>query len=271
MSNTAARATTKQQPNGNLKYFHMVESVPAEAKKPIEGGRLKGMTSINPMWRIKALTEAFGPAGFGWKVEIPPESFTDNTGIEVVRNPWYENFDNGEKTIYLKVHLFTKIEGEWSEPIVGFGSAKLRAKERNYMYFDIDAYKKAYTDAIGNAAKMLGVGASVYMNEDDSKYNAPFEPQQYAPPQPPVQQPPQPMPQTAPAVEILPPVLDDTEIITPQQVEHVKEAMKAKGRDVQRMLGFFSSKPSRKGKKALKNIEDMTYGEYKEAITLLSK
>ena len=49
----------------NLKLYNAVRSVPAEAQKKINGGRLKGMTDINPMWRIKTLTEQFGVCGVG--------------------------------------------------------------------------------------------------------------------------------------------------------------------------------------------------------------
>ena len=49
----------------NLTIYNEVRSVPDSAKRRIEAGRLKGKTDINPMWRIKALTETFGPCGFG--------------------------------------------------------------------------------------------------------------------------------------------------------------------------------------------------------------
>ena len=45
----------------NLAIYNAVRNVPENAKKPIAGGPLKGKTDINPMWRIKALTEQFGP------------------------------------------------------------------------------------------------------------------------------------------------------------------------------------------------------------------
>ena len=54
----------------NLKYYNMGRSVPDSALKPIAAGRLKGMSDINPMWRIKMLTKMFGPAGVGWWYEI---------------------------------------------------------------------------------------------------------------------------------------------------------------------------------------------------------
>ena len=59
-----------QQDNQNLSIYDRVRAVPTEAKKEIEAGRLKGKHDINPMWRIKKLTEVFGPCGFGWYTEI---------------------------------------------------------------------------------------------------------------------------------------------------------------------------------------------------------
>ena len=54
----------------NMDIYNKLRAVPQEAIKPIAAGRLKGMSDINPMWRIKALTETFGTCGFGWKYEI---------------------------------------------------------------------------------------------------------------------------------------------------------------------------------------------------------
>ena len=48
---------------GNLDLYDKVRAVPKEAQKQISGGRLNGMTDINPMWRIKTLTEQFGVCG----------------------------------------------------------------------------------------------------------------------------------------------------------------------------------------------------------------
>ena len=54
----------------NLTLYNKVANVPKEAQKTITAGRIKGMTDINPMWRIKTLTEQFGVCGFGWKYVI---------------------------------------------------------------------------------------------------------------------------------------------------------------------------------------------------------
>lgn len=154
-----------QQDNQNLSIYDRVRAVPTEAKKEIEAGRLKGKHDINPMWRIKKLTEVFGPCGFGWYTEI-------------VRT-WTEASESGEMAVFVDINLFVKKDGEWSRPIYGNGGNRLVANEKKYEngqqvyvpYLDDDAYKKAYTDAISVAAKALGVGADVYFEKDVTKYD----------------------------------------------------------------------------------------------------
>ena len=53
-----------------MELYIQLQKTPPEAQKRIAAGRLKGMTDINPMWRIKRLTEVFGPCGIGWWYEI---------------------------------------------------------------------------------------------------------------------------------------------------------------------------------------------------------
>ena len=159
-----------QQDNSNLSIYERVRCVRKEAKKEIEAGRLKGKHDINPMWRIKALTEVFGPAGFGWYTEV-------------VRT-WTEASESGEMAVFVDINLFVKKDGEWSKPIFGNGGNKLIANEKKYEngqqvyipYLDDDAYKKAYTDAISVAAKALGVGADVYFEKDKGKYASQAKP-----------------------------------------------------------------------------------------------
>ena len=43
----------------NMEIYNKISGVPENAKKKIQGGRLKGMTDIKPMWRIEKLTELF--------------------------------------------------------------------------------------------------------------------------------------------------------------------------------------------------------------------
>lgn len=139
--------------------YNNSKAVPQEAQKPIVGGRLKGMTDINPMWRIKKLTEMFGPAGIGWKFETPV--FEEKNGA------------GGEVMVFCSTALRIKADekADWSDPIPGIGGAMLVTTERSGQRTDDDAYKKAYTDAQSVACKALGVGASIYWENDPSKYD----------------------------------------------------------------------------------------------------
>lgn len=139
-----------------MAIYAQVAEVPAEAKKEITAGRLKGFTDINPMWRIKRLTEVFGACGIGWYTEI--------------RNKWLETGSNGEITANVEIALYVKHNDEWSKPIVGIGGSTFVAKQREGLYTSDECYKMAYTDAISVACKALGVGANVYYAKDRTKY-----------------------------------------------------------------------------------------------------
>lgn len=141
---------------GNLNIYERVRAVPQEAQKAIQAGRLKGKTDINPMWRIKMLTEEFGPVGKGWYAPITQQ--------------WTEQGASGEVTANIRINLFVKYDGEWSAPIEGIGGSLLIAKESAGLRTDDDAFKKAYTDAISVACKAIGIGADVYWDKDPTKY-----------------------------------------------------------------------------------------------------
>ena len=143
--------------NDNLRIYNEVKTVPQEAQTPIKGGRLSGYTDINPMWRIKVLTEQFGPCGVGWKYEIV--------------NKWLENGANGEIAAFVDILLYVIINGEWSEPIPGTGGSMFVAKEKNGLYTNDEAFKMATTDALSVACKALGIGADVYWAKDRTKYS----------------------------------------------------------------------------------------------------
>ncbi len=141
----------------NLEFYNKFRSVPKDAQKEIGAGRLKGFTDINPMWRIKILTETFGPCGIGWYTEII--------------NKWSENTGN-EIAVFVEINLYIKIENEWSKPIYGIGGSKLLMQESKGPYTSDEAYKMAYTDAISIACKALGVGADIYYSKDRTKYSS---------------------------------------------------------------------------------------------------
>ena len=53
----------EKKANPNLVLYDLARQVPSEAVKSIPAGKLKGYSNINPMYRIKRLTEMFGPCG----------------------------------------------------------------------------------------------------------------------------------------------------------------------------------------------------------------
>lgn len=138
--------------NKNMELYNKFGVTPKEAKKPIQAGRLKGMTDINPMFRIKSLTEEFGPCGLGWYYEITSK--------------WLENGADGVIAAFVDINLYVKYDGEWSKPIQGTGGSTFVAKESKGLYTDDEAYKKALTDAISIACKSLGMCADVYYSKD---------------------------------------------------------------------------------------------------------
>lgn len=141
----------------NLDIYNRVRQVPAEAQKTIGAGKLKGFTDINPMWRIKMLTDVFGPCGFGWYLESEEH--------------WEEEIGN-EIGAFCKVYLRVKHPetGEWSAPIIGIGGSKLAGKGVGDGLND-EAYKMAFSDALSVACKNLGVAADIYYAKDRTKYN----------------------------------------------------------------------------------------------------
>lgn len=141
----------------NLHLYNRFAQPPQDALKDFDNGRFKG-TDIHPMWRIKALTEAFGPCGVGW--------YTD-----VIRM-WREDTPDGSATVYCHLNLYIKQDNEWSKPITGIGGNTLTKKTKNGATTTDEAYKMAYTDAMGIACKALGIGANVWWKEARSKYTA---------------------------------------------------------------------------------------------------
>ena len=162
MANSAQKQATQE--TGNLGLWEFMRGVPESARRRIQGGHLNGKTDINPVWRIKMLTEAFGVCGFGWNVK------------EVDR---WTNECAGEVGAFVKVELRIRMGDAWSEPIEGTGGSKLCGKGRGEGIND-EAWKMATTDAISVACKSLGMAADIYYEKDatwGSKYETREMPQ----------------------------------------------------------------------------------------------
>ena len=148
----------------NLSIYEKVRACPGEALRPIQGGKLKGKSDINPMWRIKKLTEMFGPCGEGWRTA--DETFWTTPGA------------NGEVIAWCSFKLMWREIGghDWSYPVFGIGGAMMVETQKGNLVTNDDAFKMAYTDAISVACKALGFAADVYWQQDRTKYDAPLAP-----------------------------------------------------------------------------------------------
>lgn len=134
----------------NMQIYNAGRAVPAEAQKQFSNGKFSG-TDINPMWRIKKLTELFGPCGVGWYIDNVTERCEEH----------------GETTMAIvNLELYIKVDGEWSKPIYGTGGNVLLNKG----HASDEGYKMAFTDALSIACKSLGIGADIWFANDTTKY-----------------------------------------------------------------------------------------------------
>lgn len=140
----------------NLTYYNAGRAVPEEAQKSFNNGKFSG-TDINPMWRIKKLTELFGPAGLGWYYEVVSERAEEHGDVTIA---------------IVDLNLYVKCDGEWSKPIYGTGGNVLLRKGST----SDEGYKMALTDALSVACKALGIGADIYFAKDKTKYTAQEKP-----------------------------------------------------------------------------------------------
>ena len=154
----------------NLKVWNALKRPPKESLKLITFGALKNKHDIDPMWRVKAMTEQFGPCGVGWKFEI--------------KRVWCEPAPNEQTFAFAEVWVYLAVHGgssEWSDPIPGVGGNMLVQLAKGNPKENDEGYKMAVTDALGTALKMIGVAADIYMGKfDGSKYkDEENEPPQY--------------------------------------------------------------------------------------------
>jgi hypothetical protein len=125
---------------------------PKHTKPFTRGGGFKG-TAIKPIWSYLRMTEQFGPCGTGWGTN-PPDFTVQDCGEE--------------RLVFCTASIWY---GQRDQICWGVGGDKVVGKNKYGLATDDEAFKKAYTDAITNALKMIGVGADVHMGMfDDNKY-----------------------------------------------------------------------------------------------------
>ena len=129
---------------------------PAQTKAFSRAGGFKG-TAIKPVYTEQKMTETFGPCGTGWGFTEPQFQLVPGS--------------DGQVAVYCWLSLWYVDNGTRSDPVPGVGGDMVIVKQSSGLRTDDEAFKKAFTDAIGNAMKHLGMSADVHMGRfDDSKY-----------------------------------------------------------------------------------------------------
>jgi hypothetical protein len=133
---------------------------PKHTKKFKRAGGFEG-TAIKPMFSYRRMTEEFGPCGKGWGINAP--AFQTVSGV------------NHEVLVYCTVSIWygdgKEVFGVGGDKVVTHIKANEKYNRPERWENDDEAFKKAYTDAVTNALKMIGVGADVHMGMfDDNKY-----------------------------------------------------------------------------------------------------
>jgi hypothetical protein len=150
----------------NLRIWNALgKTDPAHTKSFSRAGGFKG-TAIKPIWITQRLTELFGPCGDGWGMNEPRFNVVpagDEVLVYCTVAGWY--VDQSQP------------RNEYGGPqnvVYGVGGDKIVTKRNDgKLFHDDEAFKKAFTDALGNAFKFVGVGADVHMGLfEDSKYLA---------------------------------------------------------------------------------------------------
>lgn len=164
-------STPKQE---NMRIWDALgKTDPAHTKKFTRAGGFKG-TAVKPMWANKQMTEFFGPCGIGWGM-TEPHFDVQSTGDEILvfctAGIWYVQsgvkhgpvYGQGGDKVLSQVFLKDSSGNKLFDTEAG--------RYKTFSQSDDEAFKKAYTDALSNAMKFIGVAADVHMGLfDDSKY-----------------------------------------------------------------------------------------------------
>jgi hypothetical protein len=129
---------------------------PDHTKGFTRGGGFKG-TAVKPIYTEQKMTEHFGPCGVGWGITEP--------SYQVVAG------SDGQVAVYCWLSLWYVQDGKRSEPVPGVGGDMVVIKQSSGLRTSDEAFKAAFTDALSNAMKHIGMSADVHMGLfDDHKY-----------------------------------------------------------------------------------------------------
>jgi hypothetical protein len=118
-----------------------------------EVGFRGGFTSIDPQYQLQRMTETFGPCGKGWGYEAEDQEIRlddENIIAKVTVRVWWRDKD---------------------DEIRFLGPVSTTAMLVDGGRVDLDACKKATTDALTKSYSRLGVNADVFLGQfDDPEY-----------------------------------------------------------------------------------------------------
>ena len=152
----AAKKKAVEKAVNNLEHWEVLERTDPAYTKKFNAGRFKG-TDINATYRMRHLTERFGPAGKGFGFNIGSPIFYGEGDLQAVT---------------ISAELWWVEDGHTYTAPAHYGGTKIYLTSKGSVTgVDEDAVKKAVTDAMGKAALAMGAHADVYMGlHDDSKY-----------------------------------------------------------------------------------------------------
>lgn len=150
----------------HLKIWNALSVTDKRHTKPFKrAGGFSG-TATKPIYLLQKMTETFGPCGTGWGYGEPTYQLVNGANNEVLVYCWVALWYNDPAT------------GTRSEPFHGVGGDVVVKSQSRGLVNDDEAFKKAFTDALGNAMKHLGMSADVHMGQfDGSKYQADDHPE----------------------------------------------------------------------------------------------
>jgi hypothetical protein len=141
----------------NKELWESVKVTDPRHVKPITGKTYKG-DSPKPYWLIERATEAFGPIGIGWGVNVKSEGFIHIGEHDVLHQA--------------VVSIWFMKDGVRSEPFEQMGGTKAAyMSSKGVLIVDEDAGKKSVTDGMVKCLSMIGFAGDIFSGQwGDSKY-----------------------------------------------------------------------------------------------------
>ena len=125
---------------GNLDLWNTLKPTdPAAVKQVNQRG---GFSAVDAYWQFQRLTEVFGPCGKGWGYETTWDLYAPNEVVTARVELWWETKE---------------------QRVTAMGTAAWKTGGQGRV--DVDAPKKAQTDALTKAASMLGLSADIFLNQ----------------------------------------------------------------------------------------------------------